>query len=72
MPADALVQLERMYNDALTRVAEAETRLLQFYVHQRLGGEGLAGSELEAATEQMSAPLRGLVEPAVLYFHRKA
>ncbi len=72
MPIDALLQLVRVLNDALTRVAEAETRLFHFYVHERLRAEGLTGTELDAATEQVSAPLEGLVEPAVLYFHRKA
>ena len=72
MPADALLQLVRVYNDALTRVAEAENRLFHFYVHERLKADGLEGSELAAATDAVSAPLRGLIEPIVLYFHRKA
>lgn len=72
MPGDALLQLTRVLNDALTRVAESETRLFHFYVHERLRAEGLTGVELDAATDQVSAPLQTLVEPAVLYFHRKA
>lgn len=72
MPVDALAQLARVLNDALTRVAEAETRLFHFYVHERLRVEGLAGADLDAATQQVSGPLENLVEPAVLYFHRKA
>ncbi len=72
MPVDALVQVTRVLNDALTRVAEAETRLFHFYVHERLRAEGLAGAELDAASEEVSAPLQDLIEPALLYFHRKA
>lgn len=72
MPLDALVQLARVLNDALTRVAETETRLFHFYVHERLRADGLTGAELDAATDAVSEPLRSLVEPAVLYFHRKA
>lgn len=71
MPVDALVQLARVLNDALTRVAEAETRLFHFYVHERLRVEGMTGADLDVATQQVSGPLQDLVEPTVLYFHRK-
>ena len=72
MPAEAFLQLVRVYNDSLTRVAEAENRLFHFYVHERLKAEGLQGGELATATQDISKPLRDLIEPAVLYFHRKA
>src|SRR5437870_1256569 len=47
-PEKALVQLAHVYADALGRVAEAETRLFHFYVHERLKTQGLAGNELMA------------------------
>jgi len=72
LPEDALVQIVRVYGEALGRVAEAETRLFHVYVHKRLQQEGLAGDELVARTDAVSGPLEELVEPAVLYFHRKA
>lgn len=72
MPIDALVQLTRVLNDALTHVAETEIRLFHFYVHEHLRAGGLTGGELDAASDAVSAPLQGAVEPAVLYFHRKA
>ena len=72
LPADALLQLVRVYNDSLTRVAEAENRLFHFYVHDRLKSEGLTGADLDAATAAVSEPLRDLIDPVVLYFHRKA
>jgi adenylate cyclase len=71
-PEEALVQVLRVYGEALRRVAEAETRLFHVYVHQRLRREGLSGDELMDATDSASAPLQELVEPTVLYFHRKA
>ncbi|MGH9286946.1 MAG: adenylate cyclase regulatory domain-containing protein [Acidimicrobiales bacterium] len=71
-PEEALVQVLRVYGEALRRVAEAETRLFHVYVHQRLRQEGLSGDELMDATDAASAPLQELVEPTVLYFHRKA
>lgn len=72
MPIDALLQIIRVLNDSLTRVAEAENRLFHYYVHERLRAEGLAGAALVAATEEVSGPLLGLMEPALLYFHSKA
>lgn len=72
MPPEALLQLTRVLNDALTRVAETETRLFHFYVHEQLRSQGLTGANLNAATDELSGPLKELIEPAILYFHRKA
>jgi adenylate cyclase len=72
IPDDALVQVLRVYGDALARMAEAEIRLFHMHVHQRLRREGLSGRELMAATDAAGVPLRELVEPTVLYVHRKA
>ena len=49
LPEDALVQLLRVFGDALGRVAEAENRLFHYYVHERLRSGGLQGEELSAA-----------------------
>lgn len=70
-PEDALLQLVRVYADALNRVADAEARLFHFYVHERLKAEGLSDDALEAATVGSIAQVVGLVEPAILYFHRR-
>jgi adenylate cyclase len=42
-PEAALLQLVRVYADAMGRVAEAEVRLFHFYVHEGLKATGLAG-----------------------------
>jgi adenylate cyclase len=70
-PEDALVQLARVYADALARVAEAEVRLFHFHIHERLRAQGLSGQALAAAT--VTARDRGspMMEPALLYFHRR-
>src|SRR5205809_2429366 len=70
-PEDALVQLAHVYADALGRVAEAEARLFHFYVHERLKTQGLAGNELMAASDAARSQMEPLVEPLVLYFHRR-
>ena len=72
LPEDALVQLVRVFADALGRVADAEARLFHHYVHERLRAQGLAGAELFSATRAVSLPLMDLIEPTVLYFHNKA
>ena len=45
-PETALLQLARVYEEALGRVAEAEVRLFHFYVHEGLKATGLSGREL--------------------------
>jgi class 3 adenylate cyclase/YHS domain-containing protein len=69
-PEDALLQLLRVYADSLERVAEAETRLFHFYVHERMEAAGVSGSELRQQTTEAQRRLMPLVEPAIRYFHR--
>lgn len=72
LPEEALVQLVRVFADALGRVADAANRLFHFYVHERLRAQGLAGQELVDATSAASGPLAELIEPTILYFYRRA
>lgn len=72
LPHEALLQLLRVYTDSLGRVAEAESRLFHYYVHERLRATGLHGDELTAATNTYSEPLLQLATPVLLYFHHKA
>ena len=71
-PEEALTQVLRVYADALGRVAEAESRLFHFYVHQRLKAAGLSGLELVDSVQASGDRITPLMEPAILYFHRKA
>ena len=71
-PEEALTQVLRVYGDALGRVAEAESRLFHFYVHQRLKTAGLSGLELVDSVEAAGERINPLMEPAIRYFHRKA
>lgn len=72
LPTDVLLQFVRVFNDSLTRVAEAESRLFHLYVHEPLKAEGLPSGEVAAAIDAISAQMRVLVEPALVYFHHKA
>jgi class 3 adenylate cyclase len=70
-PEEALLQMVRVYADSLARVGEAESRLWRFYVHERRKTEGLSGQQLMEATQAASDRGSPLMEPVVLYFHRK-
>ena len=71
LPEEAVVQLARVCVDALGRVAEAESRLTHFYVHERIAAQGISGRDLASAERASADHLVPLVEPMVLYFHRK-
>jgi len=71
LPEDALFQGLRVFADSLARVAEAETRLFHFYVDVRLRARGLTGADLTERRLAATDALQPLLEPAVLYFHRK-
>jgi class 3 adenylate cyclase len=72
MPDEALLQVARVFGDALSRVADLEIRLFHFYVHEALRSSGLADDEITEMTTASGAFMQGLVEPAILYYHRKA
>ena len=69
---EPLLQLIRVYADLLDRLADAEVRIFHEYVHEQFRAQGLDGPELLKATGSLGKPLLELVEPAVLYFHRRA
>ncbi len=68
-PESALLQLVRVYADALARVAEAEVRLFHFYVHEGLRATGLAGSHLVDSTTAVRQHMLPIVDPLIRYFH---
>jgi adenylate cyclase len=72
MPHDALMQIVRVLADATDRLADAVVRTYHDYVHEPLRAEGLAGRELLEANFAIGKPVLDLLEPAVLYFHRRA
>src|SRR4051794_30962870 len=72
LPREPLLQLVRVYADILDRLADAEVRTFHNYVHEQFRASGLSGSELLEATQSLGKPLLDLVEPAIIYFHRRA
>ena len=71
LPETALLQLARVYADALGRVAEAEVRLFHFYVHEGLRTAGLAGRELVDSRKSVREHLLPTVAPMIRYFHHR-
>jgi len=69
---EPLLQLVRVYADLLDRLADAEVRIFHDYVHEPFRARGLSGHELLRASEALGKPLLELVEPTLLYFHRRA
>src|SRR5262245_33419393 len=56
----------------MDRTADAVVRTFHNYVHERFRAQGLVGEELALASERIGKPALELVEPAILYFHRRA
>src|SRR5262249_29761437 len=70
-PEAALLRPARVYSDALGRGAEAEVRLFHFHAHEPLKARGLSARELRKATADARHHASSLIEPSLLYFHRR-
>jgi len=71
LPEFAVIELMKVYADALTRVAEAETRLTGFFAPQ-IEETGPTPREAIEAYRSGIERLFPLAAPVVDYFHRKA
>lgn len=70
-PESTVIDLLRVYSDALTRVAEAETRLASFFAPSG-AWESQSDREAVEAYRMSIERLMPLAAPVVDYFHRKA
>src|SRR5262249_21227885 len=64
-------KLLRVHIDSLGRVAEADVRLFHFYIHERLRAAGVLGPALVEAVRAASMQLRPMIEPLMIFAHRK-
>jgi adenylate cyclase len=71
-PAEALVELLRVFVDSMDRIAEAEVRVFHNYVHEQNRVRGLVGEELLQATDAVSQPMLAMADPTLLYLHKRA
>jgi len=72
LPLDVLAQILRVLSDATGKIADSASRLFHMYVHEPLRAKGRGGEELLRETNALALPMLSLVEPALLFFHRKA
>lgn len=70
-PLPAFLQLQRVYGQAITQIADAEVRLIHLHVHEPLMRKGVPGVQI---TEQMEGLARGALPfaaPVMNYLHER-
>jgi adenylate cyclase len=69
LPLPALLQLVRVYGQAMAQVADAEVRLFHLYLHEPLMREGVSGVEVAGAMEGMTREMLPFAVPFINYLH---
>jgi adenylate cyclase len=70
-PLVAMLQLVRVYGQALAQVADAEVRLFHLYVHEPLMRSGVSGLEMADEMEGMARELLPLASPVMDHIHQR-
>jgi adenylate cyclase len=70
-PLVAFLQLLRVYGQALSQIADAETRLFHIYVHEPLMRQGVPGLEMAEEMEELARDLLPLASPIMDYLHQR-
>ncbi len=70
-PLDALVQLTRVYGQAMASVADAEVRLFHLHVHEPLMRSGATGVEIAEQIDELSRRVLPLVAPVLESLHQR-
>jgi adenylate cyclase len=70
-PLVAFLQLVRVYGQALSQIADAETRLFHIYVHEPLMREGVPGLQMAEEMEHLARDLLPLASPIMDYIHQR-
>jgi len=70
-PLVALLQIARVYGQALAQVADAEIRLFHIYVHEPLMRDGVPGVEMAEEMEGLARELLPLVSPIMDHVHQR-
>ena len=71
LPLVALLQLARVYGQALAQIADAEVRLFHLYVHEPLMRDGMPGIEMAEEMRGLSGELLPLASPIMEHIHRR-
>jgi adenylate cyclase len=70
-PVGALLQLARVYGQAMAQVADAEVRLFHLYVHEPLMRSGSAGIETAEQMHALSREVLPLAAPVLDQVHQR-
>jgi adenylate cyclase len=70
-PLVAMLQLVRVYGQALSQIADAEVRLFHLYVHEPLMRDGVPGLDIAEQMEQLAGSLLPLASPLMDQVHRR-
>ncbi len=70
-PLVALLQVVRVYGQALAQIADAEVRLFHLYVHEPLMRDGVPGLEIAEQIEQLAGALLPLTSPLRDLVHQR-
>jgi adenylate cyclase len=70
-PLVALLQLVRVYGQALAQMADAEVRLFHLYVHEPLMREGVPGVQVGEEMEELARELVPLASPIMDRVHQR-
>jgi adenylate cyclase len=71
LPLPALLQLARVYGQAMAQIADAEVRLFHLYLHEPLMRDGASGAEVAEEMEALSRDMLPFVMPAINYMHAR-
>src|SRR5205085_5410914 len=65
------LQLTRVYGQAMSQIADAETRLFHIYVHEPLMREGVPALEMSEEMADLGRDLLPLASPIMDYIHQR-
>lgn len=70
VPFDAVLDVARVYGDALRRLAQAEVRMFRYFVDEPMQG-AMADAERSRRIEALQMMLEPLLDPLVQHLHRQ-
>lgn len=68
-PLPALMQIVRVYAQAMAQIADAEVRLFHLYVHEPLMRDGVPGAEIAEEMEALTREMLPFAIPFINYLH---
>ncbi len=70
-PLNALLQIARVYGQAMAQIADAEVRLFHLYAHEPLMRAGVSGVEVAEEMEALTREMLPFAVPFINYLHAR-